>query len=124
MTSYNALLPLGQGPRVIVYHQTHHQNGKVVSVLPLITEQTGVTHVIIAAIHLNDGPYITLNDDPPSAEKFKTLWSEVAWLKASGVKVLGMLGGAAKGSYAKLDGHQTQVGHPRNTSHNLDLITH
>jgi len=109
MAPTSSLLPLGQGPRVVVYHQTHHRNDRPVSVLPLITNSTGVTHVIIAAIHLNDGAHLTLNDDPPTADKFKTLWSEVAWLKASGIKVLGMLGGAAKGSYAKLDSSQAQV---------------
>lgn len=100
-------LPISQGPRVILYHQTHHgpNNGPPVSLLPLITQQTGVTHVIVAAIHLNEGPgNITLNDNPPDHEKFNTLWGEVAWLQASGVKILGMLGGAAKGSYARLDG--------------------
>ena len=112
MTQTEALLPLGQGPRVVVYHQTHHRDGKVVSILPLITQQTGVTHVIVAAIHLNDNAYLTLNDDPPDADKFNTLWSEVAWLQASGVKVLGLLGGAAQGSYAKLDADQAQVSIP------------
>ncbi|KAF1350045.1 family 18 chitinase glycoside hydrolase [Delphinella strobiligena] len=108
-TASHALLPLGQGPKVVVYHQTHHRQGQYVSILPLITKQTGVTHVIIAAIHLNEGPgNITLNDDPPDASKFDVLWSEVAWLQASGVKVLGMLGGAAKGSFTRLDGQDTQ----------------
>ncbi|KAK8217555.1 hypothetical protein M8818_001313 [Zalaria obscura] len=108
-----SLLPLGQGPRVVVYHQTIHQHGKHVSLLPLITNQTGVTHVIIAAIHLNEGPgNITLNDDPPEAEKYQQLWSEAAWLKASGVPVLGMLGGAAKGTFARLDGDDASVSRP------------
>lgn len=99
------LLPLTQGPRVIVYHQTIHRDGTYVSLLPLLTQQTGVTHVIVAAIHLNEGPgNITLNDDPPDADKYDTLWGEVAWLRAAGVKVLGMLGGAAKGSFERLDG--------------------
>lgn len=75
------------------------------SLLPLITQNTGVTHVIVAAIHLNEGPgNITLNDDPFDAEKFRTLWAEVAWLRGAGVKVLGMLGGAAKGSFERLGG--------------------
>ncbi|TKA77070.1 hypothetical protein B0A49_03431 [Cryomyces minteri] len=91
---------------VVVYHQTHHDptTGNPVSVLPLISNQTGVTHVIVAAIHLNEGPgNITLNDDPPDADKFKTLWGEIAWLQGVGIKVLGMLGGAAKGTFARLD---------------------
>lgn len=107
-SSNTTLLPLGQGPRVVLYHQTVHRDGRPVSLLPLVTEQTGVTHVIVAAIHLNEGPEnITLNDDPPESEKYNTLWSEVAWLQATGVKVLGMLGGAAKGSFARLDGNDT-----------------
>ncbi|KAI7554052.1 family 18 chitinase glycoside hydrolase [Hortaea werneckii] len=96
--------------RVVLYHQTHHgpNNGPPVSLLPLITQNTGVTHVIVAAIHLNEGPgNITLNDHPPDHERFATLWGEVAWLQASGVKVLGMLGGAAQGSFARLDGEDT-----------------
>ncbi|KAK5136817.1 hypothetical protein LTR08_002113 [Meristemomyces frigidus] len=105
-----ALLPIGQGPRVVLYHQTHHgpNNGPPVSLLPLITYNTGVTHIIIAAIHLNEGPgNITLNDHHPDHERNSTLWAEVAWVQASGVKVLGMLGGAAKGSFARLDGEDT-----------------
>nr|POE64916.1 acidic endochitinase [Quercus suber] len=105
-TTANALLPLHQGPRVILYHQTHHgpNNGPPISLLPLITQNTGITHVIIAAIHINADPTaLTLNDDPPTAPKFAPLWSEVATLQTHGVKVLGMLGGAAKGSFARLD---------------------
>lgn len=86
------LLPLSQGPKVVVYHQTHHgpNGGPPVSLLPLITNNTGVTHVIIAAIHLNDpAGNITLNDDSPDHEKFNTLYGEMAWLQASGVKILG-----------------------------------
>lgn len=107
----NALLPLGQGPRVILYHQTNHlpNNGPPVSLLPLLTNNTGLTHVILAALHLNDpAGHITLNDDPPSHPKFRTLWAETAWLQASGVKVLAMLGGAAQGSFARLDGPDTE----------------
>lgn len=103
----NSLLPLGQGPRVIVYYQTTHgpDNGPVISLLPLITNATGVTHVIIAAIHLNDpAGNITLNDHAPDHEHYNTLWAEVAWIQASGVKVLGLLGGAAKGTFERLDG--------------------
>ena len=106
-TEPNTLLPRGEGPRVILYHQTHHlpNSDNPVSLLPLITNNTGITHVIIAAIHINESPQnLTLNDHHPSHEKFNTLWAEVAWLQASGVKILGMLGGAAKGTYTRLDG--------------------
>ncbi|KAF2837651.1 glycoside hydrolase family 18 protein [Patellaria atrata CBS 101060] len=104
------LLPVDQGPRLILYHQTHHdRNGSSISILPLVLNPTGITHVIIAAIHLNEGPgNITLNDDVPDARKFDALWGEVAWLKGTGVKVMGMLGGAAKGSFWRLSGSEEE----------------
>ncbi|KAF2713512.1 glycoside hydrolase family 18 protein [Pleomassaria siparia CBS 279.74] len=100
------LLPPSEGPRLIVYHQTFHDNaGNYHSLLPLLTNNTGITHVILAAIHLNEGPEnITLNDHSAEDSRYNTLWGEVAWLQGSGVKVLGMLGGAAKGSYERLSG--------------------
>lgn len=90
-------------PRLIVYHQTHHdRNGRPISALPLIG--SGVTHVYIAAIHLNDRPDdLTLNDHASDHERNQHLWKEVKQLQDAGIKVMGMLGGAAKGSYEKLD---------------------
>ncbi len=98
-------------PRIILYAQTHHTPaGATISLLPLVTKHTGITHVIVAAFHVNDRPGdITLNDDPPTASKFDTLWAEVAWLRGAGVKVLGMLGGAAKGSFERLSGDDESV---------------
>ncbi|KAF2194037.1 glycoside hydrolase family 18 protein [Zopfia rhizophila CBS 207.26] len=121
-------LPTTQGPRLIVYAQTFHDSsGNYHSLLPLITNNTGITHVIIAAIHLNEGPgNITLNDHAPSDSRFKTLWGEVKWLQGSGVKVLGMLGGAAKGSYERLSGSEESFEayygplHALITTHKLD----
>ena len=109
-TNNTRLLPRGEGPKLILYHQTYHpDNGAYVSLLPLITNNTGVTHVILAAIHLNDGPgNITLNDNHPSHEKYAALWAETQWLQASGVKVLALLGGAAKGTFQRLDGDDIQ----------------
>lgn len=90
-------------PRIITYYQTHHtSDGKPISALPLLT-QPGIrlTHLILAAIHINGDPDgITLNDHPPSHPRFHTLWAELRVLQASGVRVLGMLGGAAKGTFA------------------------
>lgn len=95
-------------PRVVCYHQTHYRrNGDYVSILPLLTEATdliGITHLIIAAIHLNEAAGdITLNDDPPDATKNARLWDEVRIFQDVGVKVLGMVGGAARGSFGRLD---------------------
>ena len=100
-------LPPQHSPRIITYYQTHHDSdtGSHISVLPLI-KQPGIslTHLILAAIHINDEPsHITLNDHHATHPRFATLWAELRVLQASGIKVLGMLGGAAKGSYARLE---------------------
>jgi hypothetical protein len=112
------LLPPSTGPRLIVYHQTFHdQQGNYHSLLPLLTNNTGITHVIVAAIHLNDQPgHITLNDHVPDDTRYDQLWGEVAWLQGSGVKVLAMFGGAAKGSYEKLGGDEASVRSPLSNS--------
>ena len=61
--------------------------------------------MIIAAIHINSPPgQIHLNNDPLDAPKHTVLWQEVQQLRRAGVKVLGMVGGAAKGSFERLDG--------------------
>ncbi|KAF7716685.1 Chitinase [Penicillium ucsense] len=103
-------LPERSRRRVILYHQTLIPgDGQYVSMLPLLTNSTGVTHVILAAIHLNEGPgNITLNDDPFDSPKFHPLWHEVPLMKAGGVRIMGMLGGAAQGSFRRLDGTQDQ----------------
>jgi hypothetical protein len=93
-------------PRLVIYHQTHHTHeDKHISILPLIT-QPGIhlTHLMLAAFHINGDPdAITLNDHLPSHPRFTTLWAELRILQASGVRVLAMLGGAAQGSFTRLD---------------------
>ncbi|KAK3359856.1 glycoside hydrolase superfamily [Lasiosphaeria hispida] len=100
------LPPQPHQPRIITYYQTHHDpSGAHISVLPLLS-QPGIqlTHLILAAIHLNEDPSaLTLNDHAPSHPRNTTLWAELRILQAAGIKVLGMLGGAAKGSFAQLD---------------------
>jgi hypothetical protein len=76
---------------------------------PLLQNNTGITHIIIAAFHINEDPNkITLNDDPPEDSRHGSLWAEVPHLQQAGVKVMGMLGGAAPGSFKRLDGDQGQ----------------
>ena len=96
-------------PRVVIYHQTHYtRTGQYISLLPLLTEATDVvniTHLILAAIHLNTpAGNIHLNERPPTDPLFDPLWEEICILQDVGVKVLGMLGGAAQGSFQQLDG--------------------
>lgn len=94
-------------PRVVVYFQSHHNpDGSPISVLPLI-QQPGIrlTHLMLAAFHINRKPdpsqIITLNDNVPAHPSFDNIWREIKILQQAGVKVLGMLGGAAKGAFAK-----------------------
>jgi len=96
-------------PRLVLYHQTtHNPDGTGCSILPLITQPgISVTHIIIAAIHINEDPdALTLNDHPPSDPRFSTTWAELRVAQASGIAVMGMLGGAAKGSFTRLDKDQ------------------
>ncbi|KAK7057578.1 endo-beta-N-acetylglucosaminidase [Favolaschia claudopus] len=96
-----------EGHRVAVYYQTQYDKsmasnspfGHYVSPLPLLTL---VTHIFLAAFHINTDKSIHLNDDPPEATKFTQMWQDLGQMQAQGVKVLGMLGGAAPGSYSNL----------------------
>ena len=100
-------------PRVVCYQQTYYHENRYVSLLPLLTHPSGATHVILAAIHINADPHnLTLNDDSPNHSKYEELWDEVVVLQDSGIKVLGMLGGAAKGSFAKLDYSESRTDVP------------
>lgn len=101
-----APVPLSTTPRIVIYHQTHHDpTDRPISILPLLTPPLpSLTNLIIAAVHLNDPPgNITLNDHSPFHPRNETLWSEVNTMQASGIKVSLMLGGAAKGSFTRLD---------------------
>jgi chitinase len=92
--------------RVVVYYQTQYSNGSsgtYVSPKPLLDRNTGVTDVLVAAIHLNSNKVVHLNDDPPSAPKFVQMWKDLAAMQARGINVIGMVGGAAQGSFQRLD---------------------
>ena len=91
-------------PRIVCYYQTHYHNGNFVSILPLL--ETGVTHVIVAAIHINSRESITLNDEKYDHSMNKPLWAELRMVQRAGIKVLGMLGGAHQGSFMRLDGEE------------------
>ncbi|KAL1961621.1 hypothetical protein VTN77DRAFT_1396 [Rasamsonia byssochlamydoides] len=91
-------------PRNVIYVQTfEYSNGTQVSLLPLLQQNTQVTHVILAALHINQDPGdITLNDNSPDSSYYDFLWPEVQQLQAAGIKVMIMMGGAAVGSYQRL----------------------
>ncbi|KAL2192945.1 glycoside hydrolase family 18 protein [Corynascus similis CBS 632.67] len=98
-------------PRLMLYFQTTHDAaGRPISLLPLVHKQhIALTHLIVAAFHINPNGTIHLNDHHPSHPRYSTLWTETRILQSSftntsdgsgGVKILGMLGGAAPGSFA------------------------
>jgi hypothetical protein len=99
--------PLGSPVhRVVVYYQTQYdKNKKYISPTPLIPV---ATHLIIAAFHLNDGKddksakTVTVNNVSPDDSSLTQMWIDVARMQGSGVKVMGMLGGASEGSYQHL----------------------
>lgn len=88
---------------VVVYYQTQFSNGSYVSPKALTDHDTGVTDVIVGAIHLNGDGGVTLNDTSPDDAKFGPMWDDLAAMQGKGVHVLGMVGGAAVGSFQRLD---------------------
>ncbi|KAJ6491835.1 endo-beta-N-acetylglucosaminidase [Mycena vitilis] len=98
---------MSEGHRVAVYYQTQYDSsmasnspfGHYVSPLPLLTL---ITHIFVAAFHINSDKTVHLNDDPPEAPKFTQMWQDLGQMQTQGVKVLGMLGGAAAGTYSLL----------------------
>ena len=96
-------------PRLVNYVQTFHDvNNNPLSLLPLLNEKTGITHINLASIHINSDPSgITLNDNNPNSSYWDTVWSDVKQLQNGGIKALFMIGGAAAGSYPRLCGTKT-----------------
>nr|POE59259.1 hypothetical protein CFP56_24528 [Quercus suber] len=101
-----ASIPKRQASRHLVqYVQTFHDtSGNPLSLLPLLNDGTRVTHVNLAALHVNSDGTIHLNDASPDDSSFDQVFSDVATLQNSGIKVLFMIGGAAAGSYPTLCG--------------------
>jgi hypothetical protein len=106
LTSYGAAV---SDHRVVVYYQTTNDfgsSGLHVSLLPLLTNAStiSVTNVLLAAFHLEDTDGIHFNDFPPDNPLFDDVWTDVAALQAQGIVVTAMLGGAAAGSFSRLNG--------------------
>ena len=96
------LLPVQDFHRVVVYYQTQYVGKKYYSPIPLIS---AASHVIVAAYHLNDNNgscVIKLNDVSPNDTSLNQMWIDVARMQGSGVKVMGMLGGALDTSFQNL----------------------
>jgi chitinase len=89
--------------RVAVYYQTQFDGSRYVSPLALVSNATRTSDLIVGAFHLQGDGTVHLNDDPPADPRFATMWSEVAAMQAQGVRIEAMVGGAAAGSFARLD---------------------
>ncbi|KAF9460654.1 endo-beta-N-acetylglucosaminidase [Collybia nuda] len=98
---------MADGHRVVVYYQTQYDTtlapnspfGHFVSPLPLIGL---ITHLILAAFHINIKPSpipLALNDFAPDHPQFNQMWEDIAEMRSKGVKIIGMLGGTAPGTY-------------------------
>jgi hypothetical protein len=89
--------------RVVVYYQTQYQGSTYFSPAALLDNNTRTTDVVVAAFHLNGDGSVHLNDDPPAASKFTRMWADLARMQGAGVRVTAMVGGAAQGSFQRLD---------------------
>ena len=98
-------------PRIQLYHQTLHfpSTGKPVSLLPLVSKVPPHIHphlvLAIGAIHLNNlpAPHLTVNDTLATDPCHITLLTELPYLRNAGITITAMLGGAAQGTFARLD---------------------
>lgn len=93
----------GSPLRNVQYVQTFTDpNGNWFNLTDLATQGTGITHLILASLHLDNPTEIHLNDNDIESAYWDPLWPMVSSLQAAGVKVMLMMGGAAQGSYANL----------------------
>ncbi|KAF3197868.1 hypothetical protein TWF192_000651 [Orbilia oligospora] len=97
-------------PRSQVWIQTFATpKGHPLNLLELLYHRTRITHIYLAAVHINDPPgNIHLNDAPPDDPRYDYIWPQIRVLQQYGIKVLMLLGGAAKGSYYRLSGSDEQ----------------
>lgn len=89
--------------RNVQYVQTFTDpSGKWFNLTDLVTQKSGITHLILASLHLDNPTQIHLNDNDIESAYWDPLWPMVSSLQEAGVKVMLMMGGAAQGSYANL----------------------
>ncbi|ESZ94156.1 hypothetical protein SBOR_5434 [Sclerotinia borealis F-4128] len=112
LAAQNSTHDIATTPRLAVYVQTYHDEHNKdmnLSILPLLDANIQPTHVILAALHVMATPgLIHLNDDPPNAQMYDELWSQVQALQTAGIKVSCMMGGAAPGTWDSFVGSDTE----------------
>ena len=95
-------------PSVVVYHQSlHADNGIIISLRPLVRENTSVAAVILGHFYLylndkepslstpgtegNGGVSIYLNDYAMDDSSIDDLWTDTEYLQKAGIKIIGLL---------------------------------
>lgn len=91
------------GQHTAVYYQTQYDGDRYVSPKAITDHGAPVSDVIVGALHLNSPTDVRLNDDAPNDPKFSQMWQDLADMQGKGVRVEAMVGGAAQGSFQKLD---------------------
>ncbi|ADD41711.1 glycosyl hydrolase family 18 protein [Stackebrandtia nassauensis] len=94
------------GQRLVVYYQTQYHGDAQEYVSPIPLADNGATDIMVAAIHLNDASSqnpVTLNDHAPEDPRYDRMWEELKTVQDKGKNVLGMVGGAAPGTFQRLD---------------------
>ena len=102
--------------QVAVYYQTQYDSslpsnslyGHYVSPLPLIQY---ITHLLLAAFHVRTKT-VYLNDHLLEDPWYAQMWQDIAVMQDRGIKVIGMLGGAAPGTYENLTGEEFYTYYP------------
>ena len=98
--------------RVVMYYQTQYLNNVYVSPKPMTDNNTGITDVLVGAIHLNSDGTTHLNDHPPGDPRYNQMWTDLAAMQAKGVHVSAMVGGAAQGTFQRLQ-NEFETYYPR-----------
>ncbi|KAF9460653.1 endo-beta-N-acetylglucosaminidase [Collybia nuda] len=115
---------MADGHRTVVYYQTQYEPtplsglspnspyGNYISPLPLIHL---ITHLFLAAFHINANKPVTiaLNDFEPDHPRYDQMWTDIASMQSQGIKVIGMLGGAAPGTYECLTPDNFETFYPK-----------
>ena len=88
--------------RTIFYYQTlKTKDDKLISVDPVLYENTPLTHIHVSSIHfgvdVNKEPYIHLNNRSPYNSYFDEVWDNIEYASSKNIKIVLMIGGAGGG---------------------------
>ncbi len=95
-----------QQNRIIIYYQTLVDLSSLLEEVKAAPSNKPIlTHITLASIHFgfnsDNSPYIHLNDNDPSADKFVNVYSQLREFKKLGIKINLLIGGAG-GAFERL----------------------